>query len=82
MWTHTFHKTDQEHKASLGALHQANCTQAGGAMDRECQDKKPERHNHEDDNEYEYEDENAEKQQLKKQQLMKLRKPLTATGPI
>ena len=32
MWTRTFHKTDQEHKASLGAKNQAGQTQAGGAM--------------------------------------------------
>ena len=52
---------DQEHKASLGVLHQADRTQAGGAMGGERQDKKPEPHNHEDENEDEYENENDEK---------------------
>ena len=60
MWSRTFHKTEQEHKASLGTHNQSSWTQAAGALSGaggERPDRKPKRHNHEDDDENEYEDE-------------------------
>ena len=44
LWSRTFYKTDQEHRASIGL--QGGRTQAGGALGGEPQDKGPKSQRH------------------------------------